>query len=163
MVDPRGSGLLFFMFIRPQPYTCLGIECSLTHEIHHSSGALSSWDCVSTRKPNFVACDKFECARAARGASVRSRRPEAPWGRRGVCYRIWWGLLSGYVSYVSCMYFACISHVSWCDPFIYIKIHQNTSRYIKIQLYLSLWLSWKCILPWGIYDTFRIHLGYNVS
>jgi hypothetical protein len=25
-VDPRGSGLLFFMFIRPQPYTCLGIE-----------------------------------------------------------------------------------------------------------------------------------------
>ena len=26
MVDPRGSGLLFFMFIRPQPYTCLGIE-----------------------------------------------------------------------------------------------------------------------------------------
>jgi hypothetical protein len=21
MVDPRGSGLLFFMFIRPQPYT----------------------------------------------------------------------------------------------------------------------------------------------
>ena len=24
---PRGSGLLFFMFIRPQPYTCLGIEC----------------------------------------------------------------------------------------------------------------------------------------
>ena len=27
MVDPRGRGLLFFMFIRPQPYTCLGIEC----------------------------------------------------------------------------------------------------------------------------------------
>ena len=27
MVDPRGSGLLFFMFIRPHPYTCLGIEC----------------------------------------------------------------------------------------------------------------------------------------
>ena len=26
MVDPRGSGLLFFMFIRPHPYTCLGIE-----------------------------------------------------------------------------------------------------------------------------------------
>ena len=26
-LDPRGSGLLFFMFIRPQPYTCLGIEC----------------------------------------------------------------------------------------------------------------------------------------
>ena len=26
MVDPRGRGLLFFMFIRPQPYTCLGIE-----------------------------------------------------------------------------------------------------------------------------------------
>ena len=25
-LDPRGSGLLFFMFIRPQPYTCLGIE-----------------------------------------------------------------------------------------------------------------------------------------
>jgi hypothetical protein len=24
-LDPRGSGLLFFMFIRPQPYTCLGI------------------------------------------------------------------------------------------------------------------------------------------
>ena len=23
---PRGSGLLFFMFIRAQPYTCLGIE-----------------------------------------------------------------------------------------------------------------------------------------
>jgi hypothetical protein len=22
----RGSGLLFFMFVRPQPYTCLGIE-----------------------------------------------------------------------------------------------------------------------------------------
>ena len=28
MVDPRGSGPLFFMFIRPhEPYTCLGIEC----------------------------------------------------------------------------------------------------------------------------------------
>jgi hypothetical protein len=26
MADPRGGGLLFFMFIRPQPYTCLGIE-----------------------------------------------------------------------------------------------------------------------------------------
>ena len=26
MVDPRGSRLLFFMFIRPPPYTCLGIE-----------------------------------------------------------------------------------------------------------------------------------------
>ena len=27
MVDPtRGSGLLFFVFQRPQPYTCLGIE-----------------------------------------------------------------------------------------------------------------------------------------
>jgi hypothetical protein len=25
LLDPRGSGLLFFMFIRPQPYTCLGI------------------------------------------------------------------------------------------------------------------------------------------
>ena len=25
-LDPRGSGLRFFMFIRPQPYTCLGIE-----------------------------------------------------------------------------------------------------------------------------------------
>ena len=25
-LDPRGSGPLFFMFIRPQPYTCLGIE-----------------------------------------------------------------------------------------------------------------------------------------
>ena len=30
MVDPRGSGLLFFMFIRPQPYTCLGIEWAPT-------------------------------------------------------------------------------------------------------------------------------------
>ena len=29
MVDPRGSGLLFFMFIRPHPYTCLGNECAL--------------------------------------------------------------------------------------------------------------------------------------
>ena len=29
LVDPRGSGLLFFMFIRAQPYTCLGIECVL--------------------------------------------------------------------------------------------------------------------------------------
>jgi hypothetical protein len=29
-LDPRGSGLLFFnfMFIRPHPYTCLGIEWS---------------------------------------------------------------------------------------------------------------------------------------
>jgi len=25
-LDPRGSGLLFFMFIRPHPYTCLGNE-----------------------------------------------------------------------------------------------------------------------------------------
>ena len=24
--DPRWSGILFFMFIRAQPYTCLGIE-----------------------------------------------------------------------------------------------------------------------------------------
>ena len=27
MVDSRESGLLFFMFIRAQPYTCLGIGC----------------------------------------------------------------------------------------------------------------------------------------
>jgi hypothetical protein len=27
MVDPWGSGLIFFMFKRAQPYTCLGIEC----------------------------------------------------------------------------------------------------------------------------------------
>ena len=26
MVDPKGSGLLFFMFRRAHPYTCLGIE-----------------------------------------------------------------------------------------------------------------------------------------
>jgi hypothetical protein len=26
ILDPRGSGLLFFMFLRAQPYTCLGIE-----------------------------------------------------------------------------------------------------------------------------------------
>ena len=38
MVDPRGSGLLFFMFIRPQPYTCLGIEW-LTHK--RGSGLVS--------------------------------------------------------------------------------------------------------------------------
>jgi hypothetical protein len=29
MLDTRGSGLLFFMFIRPQPYTCLGSEWSV--------------------------------------------------------------------------------------------------------------------------------------
>ena len=44
--------------------------------------------------------------------------------------------------------------------FIYIMIHQDTSRYIKIHQDTSLWLSWKCISPWGIYDTFMIHLGY---
>ena len=26
LLDPRGSGQLFFMFIRPHPYTCLGID-----------------------------------------------------------------------------------------------------------------------------------------
>jgi len=34
--------------------------------------------------------------------------------------------------YVSCMYLACILHVFRCVPFIDIKIHQDTSRYIKI-------------------------------
>ena len=44
-----GSGLLFFIFIRPQPYTCLGIECSARRD----SGE----------------------ARAARSPHYRSRRP----------------------------------------------------------------------------------------
>ena len=33
----RGSGLLFFMFIRPQPYTCLGIEW-VTNYIRYGCG-----------------------------------------------------------------------------------------------------------------------------
>jgi hypothetical protein len=44
------------------------------------------------------------------------------------------------ILHVSCMYLACILHVFRCVPFIDIKIHQDTSRYIKIHLYLSLWL-----------------------
>jgi hypothetical protein len=63
--------------------------------------------------------------------------------RRAPAARVTWGFLSflGVVSYririlmyfdVSCMYLACIS---MCP----IKIHQDTSRYIKIHLYLSLW------------------------
>jgi hypothetical protein len=40
---------------------------------------------------------------------------------------------------VSCMYPACIVHV-------FIKIHQDTSRYNKIHLYLSLWPSKKMYL-----------------
>ena len=38
------------------------------------------------------------------------------------------------IVHVSCMYFACIL---MCP----VHIHQDTSRYIKIHLYLSLWLS----------------------
>ena len=37
MVDPRGSGLLFFMFIRPHPYTCLGIEWPPSTECLHGT------------------------------------------------------------------------------------------------------------------------------
>ena len=35
MVDPKGSGLLFFMFLRAQPYTCLGIECQQSGALVH--------------------------------------------------------------------------------------------------------------------------------
>jgi len=48
-------------------------------------------------------------------------------GVTGVCYRIWVGLLSGYISYV---YIACIMHVSCMYLDVsrsrYIKIHQDT-------------------------------------
>ena len=51
--------------------------------------------------------------------------------------RVTWGFLYvlvffpiRYVSHVSCMYPACIVHVFRSVPFIYIKIHQDTTRYI---------------------------------
>ena len=34
-LDPKGSGLPFFMFIRSHPYTCLGIECPAQHVTSH--------------------------------------------------------------------------------------------------------------------------------
>ena len=52
-----------------------------------------------------------------------------------------------YVSYSISMYLECILMCILMCP---VHIHQDTSRYIKIHLYLSLWLSWKCILPWDI-------------
>ncbi len=46
MVDPRGSGLLFFMFIRPHPYTCLGTEAVLVGayylNMHHACGIVTN-------------------------------------------------------------------------------------------------------------------------
>ena len=43
LLDPRGSGLLFFMFIRPQPYTCLGIECLKQVKLRRGTATLQ-WD-----------------------------------------------------------------------------------------------------------------------
>ena len=51
-LDPRGSGLLFFMFIRPQPYTCLGIECTVTRADHAARTPL----CTAKRFVRFVIC-----------------------------------------------------------------------------------------------------------
>jgi hypothetical protein len=88
-------------------------------------------------------------------------------GWRGVSYPFWGGFPIGYVSWCISMYLACILIVSWCVPFIYIKIHRDTSGYNCI---CDFGYHWKCILPRDMYpslryiqDTFKIHLKYNVS
>jgi hypothetical protein len=53
-------------------------------------------------------------------------------GDGGFPVQIGGGFLYNTYPYVSCMYLACILHVFRCVPFIDIKIHQDTSRYIKI-------------------------------
>jgi hypothetical protein len=53
-------------------------------------------------------------------------------GDGGFPIQIGGGFLYNTYPYVSCMYLACILHVFRCVPFIDIKIHQDTSRYIKI-------------------------------
>jgi hypothetical protein len=53
-------------------------------------------------------------------------------GDGGFPIQIGGGFLYNTYPYVSCMYLACILHVFRCVPFIDIKIHQDTSRYICI-------------------------------
>ena len=66
-------------------------------------------------------------------------------GWRGVCYRIWGSLLSGYVSHVSCMY---RERILMCP----VHIHQDTSGYNKIHLQIRTSL-----------DTIEIHVSHYVS
>ena len=88
-------------------------------------------------------------------------------GDGGFPIQIGGGFLYNTYPYVFCMYPACILHVFRCVPFIDIKIHRDTSRYICI---CHFDYHMKCILPWDLYpslryiqDTMKIHLGYNVS
>jgi hypothetical protein len=85
-----------------------------------------------------------------------------------------WGLLSSLGGFVIRIRIPCIAHVSCMYPacilMCSVHIHQDTSRYIEIHLYLDFGRHRKCILPRDmypslryIYDTFRIRLGYNVS
>ena len=96
--------------------------------------------------------------------AIRVLAPDPPRVTWGFLY-VLGGVPIRYASHVSYMYRACIVHVFRCVPFRYIKIHQDTSRYIKIHLCICHFGHHRqCISYLGIcillYDTFRIHLGY---
>ena len=61
-----------------------------------------------------------------------------------------------YVSYCISMYLECILMCILMCP---VHIHQDTSRYIKIHLYLSLWLL-EMYLTLGYVSFFTVHLGH---
>ena len=59
MVDPRGSGLLFFMFIRPHPYTCLGI--GMVDPSGAASGPTLPLDYIRVHVFVYKARDPYTC------------------------------------------------------------------------------------------------------
>ena len=65
-----------------------------------------------------------------------------------------WGLLSSLGGFVIRIRIPCIAHVSCMYPACIlmcpVHIHQDTSRYIEIHLYLDFGHHRKCILPGGI-------------
>jgi hypothetical protein len=71
MVDPRGSGLLFFMCIRPQPYTCLGIEW-LTQGC--GSGLITAVSILKARFAQFTLIP-FYCVMFLLGCECAFKRP----------------------------------------------------------------------------------------
>ena len=80
-------------------------------------------------------CARNGALRAPIGSSGHARPP--PLGRvtGGFLYKLGGGSYTIRIL----MYPACILHVSCMYSSRYIKIHQDTSRYNKIHLYLSLW------------------------
>ena len=101
-----------------------------------SASSISRWDETG------CASDRFESPLRPRSPS--SRTPG----------RVTWGLLSSLGGFVIRIRIPCIAHVSCMYPACIlmcpVHIHQDTSRYIEIHLYLDFGHHRKCILPGGI-------------